>query len=438
MFSSFGSPNSRSWPECLNGVAAFAVPGMALWLASGYSYGAALLLLGALLTLNRWIRQPQQPLTWWFMVSMLTMAVLWRVQGDPAETLGGQWDRPVKFLLAVPCLLYACVFPPKPRAFFWGLIVGCIGAGAIAIWQVHFLGEWRASGRTNAIQYGNLALLLAVLLGIFLAAIHKQLHWGEKVVAAVAVVLGLDASVLSLSRGGWLALLVALPFGLVMLYRYRKPLFWRMLVALMVVVSLMSILNRQTLAHRWDEMTLEISTYEADRHANTSVGQRLEHWRFAWDLGRERPLLGWGIKGYTEEKEKRVAAGEYKAPILEYKFVHNELLDIFVKTGLVGLATLIFFYVLPLVMFWPTRRRMQPLEGLGARRRMILAVRACGVSVPVLYIGFGMTQVFFAHNSGIMFYLFSLILLWSMLQGLERQLAAAPATSAARPIPVGA
>ena len=423
-----GKLAAPSWPVQLNSAAAFAVPGLALWLASGYSYGAVLLLVGAIATLKRWVFAPQRSLTWWFAVCMFAMALMWVAMADPAERMG-QWDRPSKFILAIPCLLYATVFPPKPRAFVWGLIVGCIGAGAIAIWQVHGLGEWRATGRTNAIQYGNLALLLAVLLAVFLAAIHKQLHWGEKLLAVIAIVAGLDASVLSASRGGWLAVLVAMPFGLALLYRYRARLFWRVVVGLMIAAGLMSVINREMLTARWDEMTSEIKVYDTKRDASTSVGQRLEHWRFAWDAGTEKPLLGWGVAGYMAEKQKRVEAGKYQPAIVEYKFVHNEVLDVFVKTGVVGVAVLLWFYLLPIWMFWPTRERMRLLDAGGnpPLRRMVLAVRMCGVCVPVLFIGFGLTQVFFAHNSGIMFYLFSLILLWSMLIGLERTARGDPA-----------
>lgn len=363
---------------------------------------------------------------------MFAMALLWVALADPSERMG-QWDRPSKFILAIPCLLYATVYPPRPRAFVWGLIVGCLGAGAIAIWQVHGLGEWRATGRTNAIQYGNLALLMAVLLTVFAAAIHKQLHVGEKILAVIAIIAGLDASVLSASRGGWLALLVAMPFGLVLLYRYRVRLFWRVVVALMIAAGLMSVINREMLTVRWDEMASEIKVYETTRNASTSVGQRLEHWRFAWEAGKEKPLLGWGVAGYMEEKQKRVAEGLFQPGIVEYKFVHNEVLDVFVKTGLVGVALLLWFYILPICMFWPTRERMQWLDATAQPqlRRMVLAVRMCGVCVPVLYIGFGLTQVFFAHNSGIMFYLFSIILLWSMLIGLERSARAAVASAQA-------
>ncbi|MEY2736342.1 MAG: hypothetical protein RLZ58_1751, partial [Pseudomonadota bacterium] len=37
--------------------------------------------------------------------------------------------------------------------------------------------------------------------------------------------------------------------------------------------------------------------------------------------------------------------------------------------------------------------------------------------LPLTYIGFGLTQVFFAHNSGVMFYLFMVMLVHAALLG---------------------
>ena len=123
-----GNLAAMPWPERLNSVAAFAVPGMALWLPSGYSYGAVMLLVGALLTLRQWPFEKQRALTYWLATCMFTMALLWVALADPVEGWG-QWDRPSKFLLAIPCLLYASVFPPRPKAFFWGLMVGLVAWG---------------------------------------------------------------------------------------------------------------------------------------------------------------------------------------------------------------------------------------------------------------------------------------------------------------------
>lgn len=417
------------WPRQVTTLAAFLVPALALTVSSGYSYGAVLLLLGALATLPHWVRSRPDRGTALLALTMVGMALLWLLLSDPRE-YWGRFDRSTKFVLATFCLMFVAMYPPRPRALFWGLLVGSIGAGCVALWQVYMEGAPRASGfpstHTNPIQWGNLALLMGAMLAVQTMALYRQLPRSVVIVALVAVLGALNASMLSQSRGGWLALALAIPLGLLLLQRIHPGQLLRIVALIGVVLATVTALNATVLMSRYDLARDEVRVYAgANDDAGTSVGQRLEHWRYAWNAGREKPLLGWGMAGYMEDKIRRVDAGEYKPGIREYFYVHNELLDVFVKTGLVGLGMLLCFYGVPIALFWPSRKRLAAIAGQPeAVRAQILAVRLSGLCIPVLYIGFGLTQVFFAHNSGIMFYLFLNLITWAALAGLQRSLPA--------------
>jgi O-antigen ligase len=422
----FSPPGRMPWPEQLSTAAAFLLPGLALLLPSGYSYGAVLLLVGTLFTIHRWPVATRDRFTWALVGSLLAMTALWVALADPGENWG-RWDRPTKFALGILCLLYVTTFRPSARALYAGILVGCLGAGAVALWQVYAEGAARASGfptkQTNAIQWGNLALLMAAMLAVQTVCLRQQLRVGVKALALVGVLLAANASVLSQSRGGWLALLIAIPPALVLLYRLNRKALWPALAWLLAGLLAVGALNMSVLVERWNVMEQEVQIYDSEGQADNSVGQRLEHWRLAWDMGRERPWLGWGVGPYFAEKAARVAKGEYQPSIVEYKYVHNELLDLFVKTGVVGVAVVLVFYLLPLAMFWPSRARLERYADHPALRGQALALRVSGLSIPVLYMGFGLTQVFFAHNSGIMFYTFMLMLHWAALLKVESGLA---------------
>jgi O-antigen ligase len=373
----------------------------------------------------RWPRGTHSPWTWALAVVLLGMGVLWYVLGDPQEAWV-RWDRPAKFFLGTACLLFVSRAAPRPRAQFWGLLAGCLGAGAVALWQVYVEGVPRAAGfpwrYTYAIQWGNIALLMGTMLAMQTIVLRRQLGRGWVLAAALAVLMALNASVLSQTRGGWLALAIALPVGLYLLWRFHRRDLWRVLSATAAVLVVVGALNYDVLGERWEGMEKEVQVYSDSRWADTSVGQRLEHWRFAWEAGLERPLLGWGMRGYLDEKARRVAAGQYEPSILGAIHTHNELLDMFIKTGLAGVLWLVLLYTVPLAMFWPTRARMaayaRQSEGVQAQ---MLALRLGGVCIPVLYAGFGMTQVFFFYNGGIMFYLFMTMLTWAALRGMDAE-----------------
>lgn len=419
------------WPRQLTTLAAFLVPALAVAVASGYSYGALLLLLGALAALPHWIARKPDGRSLVFAALIVGMGSFWFILAYP-EPGWNQWDRPMKFYLGAVCLLFVVACPPRPSASFWGLLVGCIGAGGVALWQVWMEGQPRASGfptgRTNAIQWGNLALLLGAMLAAQLMAQRKRLSPWIIAVGALATAGALNASVLSQSRGGWLALLLALPVGLWFVLRFNRRMLGGVIVAVAVVVMAVGVANRHVLEERWQIMQTEVQEYQNQGSADSSVGQRLEHWRFAWDLGWERPVFGWTTAQYIEEKTKRVAAGLYQPAITEYVYVHNEVLDVFVKAGLVGVTCLLALYFWPIYLLWPSKRRMVAFENQSPGwQAQWLAMRVSGLCVPVLYMGFGLTQVFFAHNSGIMGYLFLTMLQWAAVVGMERDAAHATA-----------
>ncbi|ART56404.1 polymerase [Acidovorax carolinensis] len=393
---------AQRWFGNCASLGAFMVPGLALWLPSGYSHGALLLLLAALASAPTWWRRPAPRAAWWLMAAFLCMAGLWMLDVGTAWGMGSM-ERPVKYLLALPCMFYLMTFRPRAAWLWTGIAVGAMGGGLVGLYQTGVLGLPRANGYTNAIQYGNLSLLLAVMSGLVLVVQWRRWVLLQRVLLAVAVALGVVGSVLSQSRGGWLALVLVLPVCAWLLVRTtgQRRIYWGLGALVFAAVALSQV---PAVERRLDEARQELQIYQERGDGSSSVGQRLVHWRLAWEMGRDRPLIGWGRAGYIEEKERRVAAGQAHPSVLEYGHAHNEVLDLFAKRGLLGVLLLMVFYGVPLAIFWPTDARIR--DGSGKVDNESLSLCLVGVLLPLSYIGFGLTQVFLAHNSGNMFYLF--------------------------------
>lgn len=408
-------------PLQITSLAAFLLPALALWVRTGSSYGAALLLLGTLCFIPRWIRNQPNPGTWLLALVLLGMAVLWY---ELTTQQGLQrLDRPLKWALGALCLFYAVACPPRPAAFFLGLPLGCIGMGGLALWQVFGQGMERATGYTSAIPWGDTALVLACFNGVYAVVFWHERNWPWKMLQVVAVVAGVGASLLSQSRGGWLALGLAFPM-LMLIARQLRPQLVKRLLALLSVLTLALIFVLGTvpsLREHVDKAANEISQYFQDHKVDTSLGVRLEQYRLAFALIPEKPLLGWSRQGVVQETERRVKAGEYDPAILEFKdFIHNEILDNWTKMGILGVLMQLALYGVPLFLFWPSARRMA-IWAVRSQWRQALALRTMGCLFAVMYLGFGMSMPYFAHNSGTIFFIFCLVCLWAALQGLERE-----------------
>ena len=418
--------------RALASFAAFFVPGMSLWLPSGYSYGATLLLVTALLGIPWWWRVCRVSVqSRWLLLSIMVMGSVWFIDSFDSAWRWGTLDRPAKYLLALPCLLFLLAFTPRVRYLWWGIAVGAIGSGAMALYQVGILHLSRATGYTNAIQYGNLCLLLALMCLVVLTINPPGIGRWHRFAMALGMLSGLIGSALSQTRGGWVALALVLPMLVLVL---RPFLTWRQSVGsvllLLCMVSAVVFTQRSGMEERFDEARNEVLRYEILGDASSSVGQRLAHWRLAWNMGLERPVFGWGKTGYDIEKLRRVNAGQVDPFVLQFGHVHNEVLDLFAKHGLVGALALLLFYIVPLVLFWPTRRRVSvytssldaPLKTDGRTNRTLLTLYLTGWLIPMAYIGFGLTQVFFAHNSGNVVYLFMIIIVHSIIQDYKREI----------------
>ncbi|MGQ9724299.1 MAG: O-antigen ligase family protein [Tepidimonas sp.] len=409
-------------PSWLLAGAAFVLPAFSLALPSGYSWGALLLVLAgawALATPPWWDwRAPNWGLAA-FGAATAAMALVWMARVDVDWGLLhhrlSDFDRSAKYglaLLAIPAVSRAA--PPA----VWlqrGCWAGAWLAGLTAAWQVYGLGAQRAAGYTNAIQFGDIALLLALWSALWWRHARGAI---ERWWAAGAVGAGMYASLASGTRGGWF---VAPALLLLVWWLQRKSgraprprtadrRIRGAIAAVIVVVGGLLAHQWPTLETRLQQVRHEWTLFHEHGVTNNSIGHRLAHWELAWRLGLERPVLGWSEAGYRAEKQRRVQTGEAPAVVLQFGHAHHEWLDLWAKAGLLGIVALGLFYGVPLAIYVRALHHASTLPP-GPERDVQQTVAACGLMLVAGFMGFGMTQVMFAHNSGNMVYLF-MNLLW--------------------------
>ncbi|MED5459022.1 MAG: ligase, partial [Pseudomonadota bacterium] len=220
------SPNvPRSEPlSHVTSLAVFLMGALALVVPSGYSVGPVLLLLASTALLfkrfkcfkcfkcSSFVLLPQDR---WIIVALVAYGLVVGVMS--AVELGSRgFDRPLRFLLAIPVLLLILRYPPRLSWLWGGVALGAIGAGSLALWLKLVEGVARASGFLHAIQFGNLSMLMGVLCfaGLGWAVVQRQRHaWVSLLL--LGALLGMLGSLMSGSRGGW----VGLPVVGYVLYR---------------------------------------------------------------------------------------------------------------------------------------------------------------------------------------------------------------------------
>ena len=165
----------KVWLQLLVNGATFLFFALSLALKSGYSYGAALLLVAALTTLPVWWRaRPRDAGLRWLAGGFVAAGLL--ALFDVIRSGSGLrgLDLPLKFLATPLVLYFVATVPPKGRAIWAGAACGALLGLAVAWGYATFAPEALPYGRAarflHPIQLGNLAMLLALITACSLRA----------------------------------------------------------------------------------------------------------------------------------------------------------------------------------------------------------------------------------------------------------------------------
>lgn len=398
----------------LTSVCVFLFSALSLCIDSGYSLGAVVLLLSSTCLLWQRPKLGLQRQDWLLIAALLAYCLVFVANmlyhGDP----GREFDMPLRALLVVPVLLLLLAYPPRPAAWWSGVAVGAIAGAALALWQFTMQDMERPQGSTsNAIHYGNVSMLLGMLslAGLDWArAQRRALAWSALLLAGSLA--GVFGSVISGSRGGWVALPVCVLIIAVHNARQHGLRYLAItLSAMVVLVAIAYVLPHSPIRERTAIAVTEVEKMNEPANATTSIGQRFEMWRTALLLSSERPLLGIGRNGYLNEKKQLVLEGRMGTATSDATNAHNDYLDVLVKRGATGLLALFGLFLLPLCLFARALR-----HGAASGQPFALG----GVVLCICYLIFGLTTSSLTLNIGIIMLVFPMVMQWALLRHAQR------------------
>lgn len=189
---------------------------------------------------------------------------------------------------------------------------------------------------TNA---NDVALFLVPLIAIAGSVVLYGADKRERLVSGVFLAVALAATLLSLSRGGYLAL-AAVAIGLALSHRQR----WWLLGgvgAAAVIVSFVPPIHRR--------LAVEVNFASS---SNTLVG-RFELWRVSLQMLEHHVLFGAGLSGFAQT----IAPYWNPTHIDRFIYPHNIVLTFWSETGLLGLAAFAWIMFTGFRISWRGWRR---------------------------------------------------------------------------------
>jgi O-antigen ligase len=253
--------------------------------------------------------------------------------------LRGSQARKIAVILAV----YGCLVA------VFALLQGVAPNGKLYWMRQPRLGGWIYGPYVNHNHYAGLMELLVPI--PLVIALSQLAHEKTRIACGIAAAVMAGTIFLSGSRGGMLAVFVELAVLGIVLSRQKKS--RRIAIAAgafaVVLVSLLVWLGGK-------ELTTRVASISKEARGEISGGMRLSIDRDTVHMFRQRPILGWGLGTFP------VVYPQFRSFYTNF-FVneaHNDYLQLLSEMGLLGFATMIWFFVVLLrriphkIQQWPS------------------------------------------------------------------------------------
>lgn len=312
-------------------------------------------------------------------------------------------DKPSRMFFGLAAAMLVVLARPPRASLWWGVILGALAALPFIAWQRIVLDIDRPGGWLNSITFGDIALCLAL---VALAAAIDYRHSTRKALfPALGALAGLGATILSGTRGGWIALVLAA----ILFLTYARLLQGRrvrlLLIGSFALFASTFFIPAFGVQERVGQGVHDVQTWLDGGSAFSNVGIRLELWTGAGTIIAEHPLFGLDPATVRAELRQLAAQGKIQDVVLPFEHLHNDLLQAQATGGVFGLLAYLGILAAPFAFFARS-------VGTGVRREMPqFAPALAGMLVVLSYFGFGLTEVIFWSLKGSMFYVLMVTLL---------------------------
>jgi len=399
----------------LNAIAIFIMATIFLfWDASRAVY--VLLSLAALVFLVKY--RPQMPrdhrLYSWPIIAYVGATVLSLLANDiPDGGVNRVTSRFLLLLIAIPLVSVFYLSFDSKRNIWMKYAVGCIVMGLLALVDILLLDKSRAGGGHNEVAFGCIALAMT---SIVIASYYRfnQIRYG-KAIFLLAILMGVCAMVLSGTRTSWVAgiviLLITMFFYLDRYSLFKRVLFTLVLMGGIAIVSSSLPRVQERFAEGIDMVTPYLTGEEQTEY--NAFSHRVEVWKLGWQAGLENKIFGFG-PGSTKRVINEYARQNPQITRLQgINHIHNQFLQTFAMTGLVGLFSFLALIVCHLWIFTKYLRRQYSLE--------VRCLALAGLLLLASYLVQSIPGVPFYGKQYLMMYGFASATIWGCLLGALRE-----------------
>ncbi|MHB8346978.1 MAG: O-antigen ligase family protein [Acidiferrobacterales bacterium] len=263
------------------------------------------------------------------------------------------FDGPSRMLLVIP--IFFAFYVRKidfSKAILLALPLGLITIFLYAIISHHeYAGNRLTVAHMNPILWGDTAMVLGFMC---LFSIQPADSIAKKAYLAIGLLVGVVMSILSQSRGGWVAG-GALFLLWIWLHRKAMPPFRVAAILIGCTVAFVGLYQFSGIVHyRVDTAINGVHGWMTGRDPDSPTGYRLTMWKIGLYLFLKHPLLGYGdhqLSPYLNSPYIKSFADPVSIHGIQCCGPHNEIIAQLLRSGIFGILSLAGTYFIPLYFF---------------------------------------------------------------------------------------
>ncbi|WP_218110576.1 O-antigen ligase family protein [Ostreibacterium oceani] len=381
------------------------------------------------------IPQPYRLWTLMFLMPLMTSLPL-----AVTSQTGMPLDAPARYLAAWIVFIGLAYYSKKNIPLInpcWLLRAASIGVIIPIVWQFPMItSEARVNWGVGHLDSAYIGVALMAL-SITQLSLDRSLVW--RCIGVIGASCALLLIIKTGTRGAWPAIILVCLLQLILLPRRNKPRLLNLFLFIIVLITAFSL--SPMIKTRIGQATNDISGYTNDNNRQTSLGIRFDYWQVAMMAFKESPILGVSyprrgelMQAYIEKNPASRGIGTSGR-----SSSHNEILQTLSTKGLVGLASLLLLYFVPLVFFirhyWLAKKQQNSQASQTSQAKAPDSPQSCdqnqrnlrylsmaGISIVVAFATCGLTEAPLFNVRSATFYGFTLVFLYHAITQINSAL----------------
>jgi O-antigen ligase len=271
----------------------------------------------------------------------------------------------------------------------------------------------RPGGDVNPMRYAAISLIIMTF-SLNAILVLKKKTVGLKILLVLSIIFALIACLLTQVRGSWIAIPVLLFYYVIYLYRNGSPKF--LITTLLISgVIIGGASQNQSLKNRVLLIANDLQEY-SHGNSESSIGSRLDMFKAAGVLIKQNPIFGHGLNSYSPLATKiRNDTPGMSRDVGVWANPHNEILQVLVEKGIIGLLTLLLLFLVPGWLFFKALNKT--VNSNFAEHNKFYAI--CGITLLIVYAVAGQSVALFEHDVFNHFYALMVLLFASQIRVIE-------------------